>query len=111
MQRGQRGADGVGRERHEQQAAAALATTEHPARLGALRKDLLLEAAELQARLDAEGEAFAADVARLEGEIDAQAEALDTVQVRARSSDIDIRFVALLWSPYRRAADGRTRPA
>ena len=69
------------------------------------------EAAELQARLDAEGEAFAADVARLEGEIDAQAEALDTVQVRARSSDIDIRFVALLWSPYRRAADGRTRPA
>ena len=74
-------------------------------------REAQVEAAELQARLDAEGEAFAADVARLEGEIDAQAEALDTVQVRARSSDIDIRFVALLWSPYRRAADGRTRPA
>ncbi|WP_353109994.1 helicase HerA domain-containing protein [Salinisphaera dokdonensis] len=69
------------------------------------------DAAELQAKLDAEGEAFAADVARLEGEIDAQTEVLDTVQVRARSSDIDIRFVALLWSPYRRSADGRTRPA
>ncbi len=60
--------------------------------------------ADLQRELDTE-------VARLEGTVDASGVALEPVEVAARKSDIAIGEVALVWTPWRRGADGFPAPA
>jgi hypothetical protein len=52
-----------------------------------------------------------AEVARLESSLDASTIALRGVEVPARKSDIAIGEVALVWAPWRKAADGFPAPA
>jgi len=78
------------------------------------RRDVVQAEADVAAlRLEIEtlSKALTADLAELAPVPDAQAIELETVAVRARSQDISVRFVGLLWRPYRQAADGRTLPA
>jgi hypothetical protein len=51
------------------------------------------------------------EVARLESTVDATTIALTPVDVPARKSDIAVGEVALLWTPWRMAADGFPAPA
>ena len=52
-----------------------------------------------------------AEVAKLEGSLDSAALALRSVDVPARKSDIAIGEVALVWTPWRKGADGFPAPA
>ncbi len=52
-----------------------------------------------------------AEVARLEGTLDAGTIALRSVDVPARKYDIAVGEVALVWTPWRRGADGFPAPA
>ena len=54
---------------------------------------------------------FDADVAALETRFDASAVTLRTVQVSPRKSDIAVGEVALVWTPWRKGADGFPTPA
>ncbi len=54
---------------------------------------------------------FESEVAKLEGSLDATALALRSVDVPARKSDIAIGEVALVWTPWRKGADGFPAPA
>lgn len=69
------------------------------------------DVAVLKGEIDALARALADDLDALAAVPAAEAIALDQVAVRARSQDISVRFVGLLWRPYRRTADGRTMPA
>ncbi|GAB3671789.1 ATP-binding protein [Salinisphaera aquimarina] len=69
------------------------------------------DAAELRARIDEESASFEKELAELQALPGADSFDLETVTVRAKSSDITVRFVALLWLPYAQSADGRTVPA
>jgi hypothetical protein len=51
------------------------------------------------------------EVAALETAFDAQAEELEEVVVRAKSTDIHVPFIGLLWMPYQADEQGRLRPA
>jgi hypothetical protein len=51
------------------------------------------------------------EVAKLESAFDAQAETLTEVLVKAKSTDINTRFVALGWAPYYRDDGGSLTPA
>jgi len=51
------------------------------------------------------------EVARLEGSLDASTISLRQVEVPARKSDIAIGEVALVWTPWRKGADGFPAPA
>ena len=52
-----------------------------------------------------------AEVARLEGSLDASTISLRQVEVPARKSDIAVGEVALVWTPWRKGADGFPAPA
>jgi hypothetical protein len=52
-----------------------------------------------------------AEVARLEGTLDAGTIALRSVDVPARKYDIAVGEVALVWTPWRKGADGFPAPA
>ncbi len=65
----------------------------------------------LQQRLaDAQRE-VEAEVARLEGTLDSASISLQTIDVPARKSDIAVGEVALVWTPWRKGADGFPAPA
>ena len=63
-------------------------------------------------RLSSLGRAvLSAEVARLEGTLDAANVTLRSVEVPARKSDIAVGEVALVWTPWRKGADGFPAPA
>ena len=51
------------------------------------------------------------EIAALNMSFDAQAEELDSIVVRAKSTDIHVPLVGLAWMPYRADDSGRLRPA
>ncbi|MFT7531974.1 MAG: hypothetical protein ACI9FD_003002, partial [Gammaproteobacteria bacterium] len=55
--------------------------------------------------------AFEDDVAGIEVNFDAQNESLEEVVVRAKSSDINVEMVGLVWTPYVRKSAGKSEPA
>lgn len=69
------------------------------------------DAAGIRTEAQALATQFEKDVSELEANTDAQAQELEEIEVRAKSSDINVLFVALLWLPYRRLDDGRTLAA
>lgn len=60
------------------------------------------------AELDAE---FRAETASLERLFDPQAEELETVSLKPKKVNIDVKLVALAWAPYWQDAQGGTKPA
>ena len=60
--------------------------------------------AELDVKLQAEIEA-------LEDSMDAANETLESIQIKPKSTDIQIRLVGLVWAPYIQSADGRLQTA
>ena len=54
---------------------------------------------------------FRTEIAALDNRLSAADEPLEQVAVKARSSDIDVRFVALLWLPHAADGQGRMTPA
>jgi hypothetical protein len=65
----------------------------------------------LQQRLEETRREVDAEVARLESTLDASNVTLRTVEVPARKSDIAVGEVALVWTPWRKGADGFPAPA
>jgi hypothetical protein len=65
----------------------------------------------LQQRLEDTKREVDAEVARLEGTLDPTTIALQSVDVPARKSDIAVGEVALVWTPWRKGADGFPAPA
>jgi hypothetical protein len=65
----------------------------------------------LQQRLEETKRAVDAEVAKLETTLDASTIALRPIEVPARKSDIAVGEVALVWTPWRKAADGFPAPA
>jgi hypothetical protein len=65
----------------------------------------------LQQRLEDTKREVDAEVARLEGTLDPTTIALHSVDVPARKSDIAVGEVALVWTPWRKGADGFPAPA
>jgi len=65
----------------------------------------------LQQRLADAKRDVEAEVAKLEGTLDATAISLRAVEVPARKSDIAVGEVALVWTPWRKGADGYPAPA
>jgi len=65
----------------------------------------------LQQRLEDTKREVDAEVARLETTLDATTISLRPVDVPARKSDIAVGEVALVWAPWRKAADGFPAPA
>ena len=49
---------------------------------------------------------FQADVAAMQTQFDAQSVAIDAVAIAPRKSDLDVREVALLWTPWAIVGDG-----
>jgi hypothetical protein len=65
----------------------------------------------LQQRLEETKRAVDAEVAKLETTLDASTLPLRTIDVPARKSDIAVGEVALVWTPWRKGADGFPAPA
>jgi hypothetical protein len=65
----------------------------------------------LQRRLDDTRREVDAEIARVESTLDAATIPLRAVEVPARKSDIAVGEVALVWAPWRKAADGFPAPA
>ncbi|HEY6125046.1 MAG TPA: hypothetical protein VIV63_10350 [Steroidobacteraceae bacterium] len=65
----------------------------------------------LQQRLEATKREVDTEVARLETTLDASTISLRAIEVPARKSDIAIGEVALVWTPWRKGADGFPAPA
>jgi hypothetical protein len=65
----------------------------------------------LQQRLEDTKREVDADVARLETTLDAASVTLRSIEVPARKSDIAVGEVALVWTPWRKGADGFPAPA
>jgi hypothetical protein len=65
----------------------------------------------LQQRLEDTKREVDAEVARLETTLDATTVSLRTVDVPARKADIAVGEVALVWTPWRKGADGFPAPA
>jgi hypothetical protein len=65
----------------------------------------------LQQRLEEAKREVEAEVARLETTLDASNVTLRSVEVPARKSDIAVGEVALVWTPWRKGADGFPSPA
>jgi hypothetical protein len=65
----------------------------------------------LQQRLDALKLEFETETTKLAQSLDAAAITLRTVQLTPRKSDIAVGEVALVWAPWRKAADGFPAPA
>jgi hypothetical protein len=65
----------------------------------------------LQQRLEETKRAVDAEVAKLETTLDASTIALRPIEVPARKSDIAVGEVALVWTPWRKGADGFPAPA
>ena len=53
---------------------------------------------------------FDAEVDRLEARLDPELETLETVVLKPRKKDIDIRILSLAWVPHRRSDDGSITP-
>jgi hypothetical protein len=72
-------------------------------------------AKETAAKVKADLEALSAELERevkaLEGAYDAQAEELTEIEVRAKSTDVNVSFIGLVWMPYRKSGKGRLEPA
>ena len=72
-------------------------------------------AKETAARVRADLEALSAELERevkaLEGAYDAQAEEFAEIEVRAKSTDINVSLIGLVWMPYRKSGKGRLEPA
>ena len=69
----------------------------------------LVESVKLQ--IDELNQSFEDDAAKLEALHDAQLDNLEEIAVRAKSTDINVQMVTLLWVPYVRRASGATEPA
>jgi hypothetical protein len=67
-------------------------------------------AAVRQQREELEAE-LRAETAELEARLDPATEELETVGIRPKKSDIDVRGVALAWAPYWQLPDGTSQPA
>jgi hypothetical protein len=65
----------------------------------------------LQRRLEETRREVEAEVARLEHTLDASTISLRAIEVPARKSDIAVGEVALVWTPWRKGADGFPAPA
>jgi hypothetical protein len=65
----------------------------------------------LQQRLEDTKREVDAEVARLETTLDATTVSLRSVDVPARKADIAVGEVALVWTPWRKGADGFPAPA
>ena len=68
-------------------------------------------AAKVTAELEALDKVLTADVAAFNTGFDAQADPLDEVIVRAKSTDIYVPLLGLVWMPCRADANKRLRPA
>jgi hypothetical protein len=68
-------------------------------------------AASVQAELEALNAELEREVDMLEGAYDAQAEELNEIEVRAKSTDINVPVIGLVWMPYRQSGKGRLEPA
>lgn len=105
----------LGRKRISSTSARGFGTAMRSAS-GARKQAADVERAEQAAQLvRADIEALDADleqeVAALDAGFDAQAEPLDEVVVRAKTTDVSVPLVALVWMPYQTDSDGRLRPA
>jgi hypothetical protein len=67
--------------------------------------------ADVKQQLEQLAEEFDAEVAKLEAAADAQAEELDTIAVRAKSSDIRVAQFGLAWAPFYQSQDGELTAA
>ena len=65
----------------------------------------------VKADLEALNEELQKEIASLNTAIDAQAEELDEILVRAKSTDINVALIGLVWLPYAKGEKGRLRPA
>ncbi|UCG52795.1 MAG: ATP-binding protein, partial [Candidatus Latescibacterota bacterium] len=54
---------------------------------------------------------FDAEIQKLEDRFDPELEELDTVTLKPRKKDIEVKLVSLAWVPYRRAESGSLTPA
>jgi len=68
-------------------------------------------AAKVKADMEALSRDLEKEVATLETSFDAQAEELEEIVVRAKSTDIHVPLLGLLWMPYQADEKGRLRPA
>ena len=68
-------------------------------------------AARVQADLETLSAELEREVAALEGSYDAQAEELTEIEVKAKTTDIHVPFIGLVWMPYRKSGKGRLEPA
>ena len=68
-------------------------------------------AARVQADLESLSAELEREVAALEGSYDAQAEELTEIEVKAKTTDIHVPFIGLVWMPYRKSGKGRLEPA
>ena len=53
---------------------------------------------------------FDAEVARLAEKLDPQSEALETLVLKPRKTDIDLKILTLAWAPCRKTPDGAVTP-
>jgi hypothetical protein len=74
------------------------------ARAGETEATLQQQQADLEA-------AFQAETATLESKVDPLTETLDTVTVKPKKTNINVRLLALVWSPHWLSPDGSTSPA
>ena len=65
----------------------------------------------LQERLNALQAEFDAERAAMQGQFEPAAAPVEKTQVRPRKSDITVGAAGLVWTPWKRAADGMTEPA
>jgi hypothetical protein len=74
-----------------------------------VRADETLEA--IQAKIQELEAQFKAETDALAGAIDPSTEDLETIELRASKTNINVRLVALVWLPFLRGPDGVTKPA
>ena len=65
----------------------------------------------VQADMQALSKALESEIAELDTAYNAQDEALDEIVVRAKSTDVHVSLIGLLWLPYEKNSDGRLTPA
>jgi hypothetical protein len=68
-------------------------------------------AAKVRADLEILNAELEREVATLEGSYDAQAEELTEIEVKAKTTDISVPFIGLVWMPYRKSGKGRLESA
>lgn len=65
----------------------------------------------MTADLEKLGVALQSEIDALDDAFDAQAEELSEVQVKAKTTDVHVPLVGLVWMPYKDSGDGRLEAA